>query len=274
MGQYGADISTPSSGAQWADMRTQLAVDFGVVRCFEQVNVVDPQCLPSLAAARAAGIADMSVYHFPATSTSATAQTTASINNLVTGKATIGYYWLDVERGSWSSDIAHNVAFIAEWVQAAESLIAQNPQLGCRGVGIYTRKSDWTEITGGITDHGHLPLWWIMILNTPDGPKSFDHFTPFGGWTQATMVQWTIDQRSGAGLGYDGNWRPGVPAAGPAPAPPATGTGSVPDSYTVQPGDTLASVAAEFGTTVADLAHLNNIINPADFKPGRTVRVR
>lgn len=281
MGQYGADISTPSSIAQWADMRSSLSVEFGVVRCFEQINVVDPNCLTNLKNARAAGIADMGVYHFPTRKASASAQTSASFANLVAGNATFDYYWLDVERGDWSADIAENVAFIREWAQTAESHVAQNPQLGCRGVGIYTRKSDWNEITGGITDFGHLPLWWIMILNSPDGPRSFEDFTTFAGWTQAAMVQWTIDQRSGAGLGYDGNWRPGVASeSAPTSAPPAPtstsddGAPAGPGTYVVQPGDTLASVAERFGTTVAEIAHLNDIINPADFAAGRVVRIR
>jgi len=44
----------------------------------------------------------------------------------------------------------------------------------------------------------------------------------------------------------------------PAPTPPPSGSGN----HIVQPGDTLSSLARRFGTTVAELAALNNLVNP------------
>lgn len=46
-----------------------------------------------------------------------------------------------------------------------------------------------------------------------------------------------------------------------------------PSTYTVEAGDTLESVALRFDTTIAALANTNNIINPADFTPGRVVNI-
>ncbi len=52
----------------------------------------------------------------------------------------------------------------------------------------------------------------------------------------------------------------GGPASGGAAAGGAT-TGAT-TTYTVQPGDTLGSIAKRFGTTVQELQRLNNITNP------------
>ncbi len=110
-----------------------------------------------------------------------------------------------------------------------------------------------------------------MILFDPDGERSFNSFKPFAGWTEAAMVQWAIDQKSSKGLGYDGNWRPGTVTATakvipkgkviPASIPSSGDATSVPQTYTVAAGDTLAGVAARFSTTAADLADLNDLIN-------------
>ncbi len=64
---------------------------------------------------------------------------------------------------------------------------------------------------------------------------------------------------------------PGVGGAPPAPAPaPAPVTGGV---YIVQPGDTLARIAARFGTTVGALVALNNLSNPDRIWVGQRLRI-
>ena len=51
-----------------------------------------------------------------------------------------------------------------------------------------------------------------------------------------------------------------APVAQPT-APPRTGTPSG-ERYTVQPGDTLAAIAAEYGVTVESIIEANNLQNP------------
>lgn len=53
----------------------------------------------------------------------------------------------------------------------------------------------------------------------------------------------------------------------PSPGP------SVPDEYTVQPGDTLSEIALRFGTTVSKLAQLNGITDPNKIYPGQVLRL-
>jgi LysM repeat protein len=61
-----------------------------------------------------------------------------------------------------------------------------------------------------------------------------------------------------------------VPATPGIPTPPPTD----PQFYTVQPGDTLFSIATRFGTTVQNLLALNpQIVNPNLIFPGQQIRV-
>ncbi len=59
-----------------------------------------------------------------------------------------------------------------------------------------------------------------------------------------------------------------LPAA--APAPNLTSTGGI---YTVAPGDTLATVAARFGTTVSALMRANGLYNPNFIYTGQRLRI-
>ncbi|MGZ8502558.1 MAG: LysM peptidoglycan-binding domain-containing protein [Candidatus Limnocylindrales bacterium] len=62
-----------------------------------------------------------------------------------------------------------------------------------------------------------------------------------------------------------------TPRPTPKPSPTATpGTGQ---TYTVQPGDTMSSIAARFGTTVKKLSALNGITNPSLIHPGQVLKI-
>ena len=45
-------------------------------------------------------------------------------------------------------------------------------------------------------------------------------------------------------------------------------------TYTIQSGDTLASIATKTGTTVARLEHLNPHVDPTALRVGETIRVQ
>lgn len=53
----------------------------------------------------------------------------------------------------------------------------------------------------------------------------------------------------------------------PTPGP------SAPKGYTIKPGDTLSQIAQKFGTTVADLASINNISDPDKIYAGQVLRL-
>ena len=50
-------------------------------------------------------------------------------------------------------------------------------------------------------------------------------------------------------------------------------TASEPQYYRVKKGDTLESIAAKYGTTVAALTTLNNGLDPLALQPGQRIRV-
>lgn len=66
-----------------------------------------------------------------------------------------------------------------------------------------------------------------------------------------------------------------VPSIGGAAAPGVGSPSGQPTyaTYTVQPGDSLAVIAAQYGMTYIDLARLNGIDDPDDIKVGQVLRV-
>ena len=61
------------------------------------------------------------------------------------------------------------------------------------------------------------------------------------------------------------------PTAAPTPSPTRV-TGTVPgQKYVVQPGDTLAAIAEEFGVTVQELIDANRLDNPDVLRVGQKV---
>jgi LysM repeat protein len=84
------------------------------------------------------------------------------------------------------------------------------------------------------------------------------------GVTTAALLQ--ANSLASANLIYVGQSLT-VPGAGAAAAAPAVG------SYTVQSGDTLSSIAAAHGTTVAALASLNGLANPSAIYVGQLLRI-
>ena len=62
-----------------------------------------------------------------------------------------------------------------------------------------------------------------------------------------------------------------TPSRTPKPSPTASpGTGQI---YTVQPGDTMSSIAVKFGTTVKKLSALNGIKDPGLIHPGQVLKI-
>lgn len=66
-----------------------------------------------------------------------------------------------------------------------------------------------------------------------------------------------------------------TPVASPTAAPPSPTAGPVgaPITYTIQPGDSLSSIAQKFGITVDELVKANNIENPNEIFAGQELTI-
>ena len=65
----------------------------------------------------------------------------------------------------------------------------------------------------------------------------------------------------------------GTPGATPTPAPSPTPEPSPFEEYTVQQGDSLSSIAQQFGTTADELARINSITDPNTLDVGQKLQV-
>ena len=68
---------------------------------------------------------------------------------------------------------------------------------------------------------------------------------------------------------------PARPAPPPPPRPAGTATTEAEaEFYTVQSGDTLATIADQYGTTVEELLLLNPEVDPIELSVGQRIRVQ
>jgi LysM repeat protein len=63
-----------------------------------------------------------------------------------------------------------------------------------------------------------------------------------------------------------------IPGGGGTP-PPAPGPSPIPTRYVVQAGDTLYSIARQFGVNVWQLAQFNNLMNPNLIYAGQVLMI-
>lgn len=88
--------------------------------------------------------------------------------------------------------------------------------------------------------------------------------------TGHAAVNTTTGSRAGGGAGTSSQPTTGTTAAQDAPQ---AATGAAAGTYTVQPGDTLWSIAARYKTTVGAIVALNGIVNPNVIHVGQVLRL-
>ena len=64
-----------------------------------------------------------------------------------------------------------------------------------------------------------------------------------------------------------------APAATPPPADTAPATTAASSTYTIEAGDTLQTIADQYGTTVEELLVLNPGVDPTALQVGQTIQV-
>lgn len=182
--QIGVDLSVATTDETWKCLKSDFNVSYALIRVYRSNGLLDENSAASLMLAHTAGgIYDLHAYIFPCVSSSAYSQShdivcdapadqvTKSIEylesngikvwrkgdvELDSSSPVVRRVWLDIEDEDpstyYDEDVAVNQAVLSDLISSGES----------QGVlmGIYTTKTYWTNIMGGIEGYSHLPLWY------------------------------------------------------------------------------------------------------------------
>jgi hypothetical protein len=182
--QYGVDLSVATTDETWKCLKSDYNVSYALIRVYRSNGLLDENSAASLISAHnAGGIRDLHVYIFPCVTSSAYSQShsiicdspadqiTKSIEYLesngvkvwrkgdseseVSGPI-VRRLWLDVEDEDpstyYDKDVTVNQALLTDLISSGEK----------EGVlmGIYTTKTYWTNIMGGVEGYSSFPLWY------------------------------------------------------------------------------------------------------------------
>lgn len=260
----GIDISNHQSNIDLS----KVACDFVIIKATEGKSYVSPSCDKQFQQALNLG-KKLGIYHF-ANNSDNTAEQEAEwfITN------TRGYIGKAIPILDWEDNVVSDVAWALKWLQLVEKTY------GCKPL-IYMSESvansyDWSSVA-----NANYGLW---VAKYRDNNIDYNYDMSSAGnkpavnyWKFYAMWQWTSVGRLD---GYSGNldcnefygdtsaWdkyiRNEIPDLEenntiPVVTPPAQ---SSTIAYTVRSGDTLSEIAQKYGTTVNEIASLNNISNP------------
>lgn len=248
----GVDVSHFQGDIDWSAVRGS-GVAFAFAKATQGTSYVDPKFPANWAGMGSAGVV-RGAYHFFEAADDPAAQARHFVSTVGTWEAGDLAPVVDVEQGGGTPTVSSVQAFL----DAVEQATQRTPM-------IYVSPSFAAEHLGD--GFGRYPLWVAEYgVSSPRVPA---------GWST-----WTFWQHS------DGGTVPGVPGGvdldyhnGPltgTPAPPAESSQQPQPSgqtYTVQAGDTLAAIAARFGTTVAAIAAANDIADPDFIRVGEVLQI-
>lgn len=198
---YGVDVSQKYDASHFKCLR-DLNLRFAIVRCYQSVGHVDPNCASNVKAAHAGGMDSVHAYMFPCPKCgNPSGQMKDLLAYWQANKVDVKRLWLDIEGAQyWLGDTQKNRAFYTALVDTCRSL-----NLVC---GVYSSSSQWSAIFGSGFSYGsEYPLWYAHYDNTP----SFDDFHEFGSWSKPTIKQFS-DKGSKCGVSYDISWSANLPS--------------------------------------------------------------
>ena len=156
---------------------------FAIIRGYLSRGSVDPNIVANLKDAWDGGMKYVDVYIFPCVPCG---NPKGQIDTLLKGLENSKYerIWIDVEPLDWKKDMAENQKFILDMIDELE---AKN-----KTIGIYTNLDSWRSIVG-VDWNGtqNYTLWY----GHHDNNASFSDFSPFGGWTDPMIKQYTVDAK-------------------------------------------------------------------------------
>lgn len=260
----GIDISNYQRGIDLS----KVTCDFVIIKATEGKSFVDPSCDTFFQQALKLG-KKLGVYHF-ANNSDNTPEQEADwfVNN------TRGYIGKAIPILDWEDNVKSDVAWALKWLQLVEKAY------GCKPL-IYMSEStvnsyDWSSVA-----NANYGLW---VAKYRDKNVDYNYDMSMAGrnpavnyWKFYALWQWTDVGRLNGYNGnldcdvfygdnsawdkYIGNETPQLEENNTTPVViPAQDLSTI--AYTVKKGDTLSEIAKEYGTTVNEIASLNNISNP------------
>lgn len=260
----GIDISNYQRGIDLS----KVSCDFVIIKATEGKSFVDPSCDTFFQQALKLG-KKLGIYHF-ANNSDNTPEQEADwfVNN------TRGYIGKAIPILDWEDNVKSDVAWALKWLQLVEKAY------GCKPL-IYMSEStvnsyDWSSVA-----NANYGLW---VAKYRDKNVDYNYDMSMAGrnpavnyWKFYALWQWTDVGRLNGYNGnldcdvfygdnsawdkYIGNETPQLEENNTTPVViPAQDLSTI--AYTVKKGDTLSEIAKEYGTTVNEIASLNNISNP------------
>ena len=184
----GFDFASRFTDTQLSCLKNTAGMSFGVVRAHHSAGGVDTNAAGMIQALRSHGFQSAMAYLFPCTTFAAghgpADQVRKTVQYLTQNNAVPDRIWFDLE---WNPDAAcdwsatnksYNCEFVSGLVQAAAQ---ENVPFG-----VYSGHTFWSEYLSECTAASLLPLWYAAY----DGRKSFQGWTPYGGWTAPSIKQY------------------------------------------------------------------------------------
>lgn len=264
----GIDVSHYQGTINWQSVK-QAGIAFAFAKATDGESNVDSQFKTNWQGMKSAGII-RGAYHFFEPTQDATAQANNFVQIVGNLQASDLPPVIDVEISNGASN-SQMISGVTTWLNIVQQSLGRMPM-------IYTVASFWNAHLN--SQFGDYSLWIANYgVQSPTIPQ---------GWSDWAFWQ---HSQSGSVSGVTGSvdldWFNGLPADLmaflkvpniPATIPissstPTRTTTTGAQTYTVQPGDTLDQIAAQFGVSPSSLAQANNIQNSNLIEVGQVLVV-
>ncbi len=195
--EYGADVSTLVSEADWTCLKDNRGVTFAKMRCWREGGHMDSNCAATVRNAQAAGL-KTDVMFFPSVHIAANTSVDTFARGVASQGIKFGRVWLDIEPAQWGSCTSNTHYIFDLYHRLREKGFV---------VGIYANWNAWSAITcnAKLSDP---PLLWYPHYEVPPNP-SFSDFKPFGSWSKPFVKQYE-GTHGNCNVSYDADWTPYV----------------------------------------------------------------
>jgi lysozyme len=261
----GIDVSHYQGNVDW-DLVKAAGISFAFAKATESTTYVDSQFKTNWQGLKSAGLL-RGAYHFFQAGSDAAAQAENFIKTIGALEPVDLPPVLDIESAG-SATNSQIIAGLQTWLDTVEQGLGRKPM-------IYTNASFWNAHLNN--QFGNYPLWIAHYdVASPKIPAGWSEWN-FWQYSQTGHVQ-------GVSGSVDTDWYNGTyqdllaflqapPDAVKLAAPASQPVTATNNSYTVQAGDTLSRIAAQFGVTVDEISEANNIENPNQIEVGQVLAI-